>query len=142
MASTKAKMLQGYYDEVVQKKKTGTNSPVIKPAGAPIPQKGDAVDRVTSYMEADAAIRSTPVSASPRVSQQTSAPVAGIIPTTSNSVSSPVQQAPAPKAATGGQSSIQDMIQQMVDAKKTEEVPHYHPDLTPMNEDEMAEPIV
>jgi hypothetical protein len=96
MASVKAKLLEGYLDEKSQKKQV---KPVVakgKSANT-IPVKGDAVDRVTSYMETDAVPGGI---GTPSYGQQNTSdswgisapkPSGGIIPTTTNSVTSPVQ---------------------------------------------------
>ena len=49
---------------------------------------------------------------------------------------------PAPVAAPVDEGpSIQDMIQKMNDAVKTEEAPHFHLNMVPLSDEEMNEPI-
>ncbi len=103
-------------------KQAKKKSPVAKPVTA-IPQKGDAVDRLTSYMETDAlpaGMTQSPLTKS-GISTQVSVPSGGIIPTTSNSVyspvtpTSPVQTTPT---ATAPERTTQDMINEMIEAQR------------------------
>lgn len=86
-------------------KQVKKKSPIKKPVAKPIPVKGDAVDRLTSYMETDVNTNPnySPTNINVKTSGATPAPsapsapkVTGIIPTTSNSITQPIQSAPAP----------------------------------------------
>lgn len=109
-----------------------TKPPVVVSKGIkkkPQPIKGTAVDRLTSVMETDGNPGAGAVGTDIRVNKSTPQTpnipnvgmpkITGVVPTTSNSVTNPVQSVTAPAAP---QKTAQDMIQEMVEAQRNQRI--------------------